>query len=60
MRVKVKKDSKISIITAFTGREFVKSEYRNVPPGSEDEAKRHPYLEVEKAAPKRKKAVGGK
>lgn len=31
-------------VTAFTGREFVPYEWRDIPAGSEDEARRNPFL----------------
>lgn len=44
-------------IIAFTGREYVASEWRNVPEDCEDEAKRNPYLELQVAAPVEKPAT---
>ena len=38
-------------VIAFGGCEFVKNEWRDVPPGKEAEAERHPYLEIEHAEP---------
>ena len=38
-------------VVAFGGLEFVKDEWRDVPVANEDEAKRHPYLEVLEETP---------
>lgn len=46
MQARVKSTSRYGVITAFTGKEFVRYEWRAVPEGCEDEAKRHPFLEV--------------
>jgi len=47
MRARVKADCRWSSITAFGGLEMVRDEWRQVPAGCEDEARRNPYLEVE-------------
>jgi hypothetical protein len=47
MRVRVKADAKILAVTAFGGFQYIRSEWRDVPTGSEAEAKDHPYLEIE-------------
>ena len=38
-------------VVAFGGFEFVNYEWRDVPPGHEAEAERHPYLEIEQVEP---------
>jgi len=48
MRVRVKAKSSILTVTAFTGREYVQWEWRHVPAGCEEEARLHPYLEIER------------
>jgi hypothetical protein len=50
MKARVKADSRFGVVMAFTGREYTKREWRDVPPGYEAEAGRHPYLELEEAA----------
>ena len=50
MRARVVNYPSVSI-TACTGVEFVRYEWRNVPPGREAEAERHPYLEIEQVEP---------
>lgn len=52
MKVRVKPSYRWSVITAFSGREFVKSEWRPVPAGYEEAAKNHELLEVEEEAAK--------
>ena len=47
MQARVKLSSRYGSITAFSGLEFVKYEWRNVPAGKDEEAKRNPYLELE-------------
>ncbi len=48
---KVKADGPGYPITAFAGQgEYTKREWRLVPTGFEDEARRHPYLEVQEDA----------
>ena len=39
-------------VVAFGGVEYVGYEWRDVPVGFEAQAEQHPYLEVEKPAPK--------
>lgn len=46
MEAKVKQESRWGSITAFSGCEFVKSEWRAVPAGCEAEAMRNEYLET--------------
>ena len=38
-------------VVAFNGVEYVGYEWRDVPPGFEAEATRHPYLEIEQPKP---------
>lgn len=47
MLAKVKPESRYGVVTAFSGVEFVKSEWRAVPSGKEQEAKAHPLLLVQ-------------
>jgi hypothetical protein len=47
MKAKVKEDSRYGVVTAFSGIEFVKSEWRDVPSGKEEEARVHPFLLVQ-------------
>lgn len=47
MRVKVRQSHRYQTVVAFSGKEYNKHEFRDVPEGCEEEAKRHPYLEVE-------------
>jgi hypothetical protein len=54
MRVRVKDDSKVLTVTAFGGHQYIRAEWREVPPSSEEEALRHPYLVVEPAKGKPK------
>jgi hypothetical protein len=46
MEARVNQSSRYGSIVAFSGREYVKYEWRVVPAGFELEAARHPYLEV--------------
>ena len=46
MEAMVRADARWSNITACGGREFIKSEWRGVPPGMEAEAQRNEYLAV--------------
>jgi hypothetical protein len=50
MNARVKQDYRWNAITAFSGIEFVKGEYRQVPAGSEAEATAHDALEIEAEA----------
>lgn len=50
MKAKVKADFRYSVVNALAGREFTKREWRPVPPGHEEEARNHPYLDVDKTA----------
>lgn len=47
MEAKVKDSSRYRSIIAFSGREFVKGEWRSVPAGCEAEAMRNGYLETQ-------------
>lgn len=46
MEARVRSDSKLDNVFAFSGREFSKTEWRPVPAGLEEEAKANPFLEV--------------
>lgn len=69
MEARCKSSWNYSKIIACAGAEFIKTEFRRVPEGREDEAEANPYLEVRatpkpkaapkpKATPKRKAAKG--
>lgn len=45
VEARVKQDWQFDTVIAFSGHEYVKSEWRPVPLGSEKEAQAHPYLE---------------
>ena len=47
MQARVRSDYRFSVVTAFTGREFIKGEWRLVPAGCEDEAIHHIALDVQ-------------
>lgn len=49
MRARVKADGRLSVVTAFGGREYTKREWRDVPEGFEGEARVHALLEIEPA-----------
>ena len=51
MKAIVKPDSKIIVVTAFSGREYVQYESRHVPEGCEEEAEMHPNLMVDYTDP---------
>lgn len=46
LEARVKQDYFLAHISAFSGLEFVKSEWRPVPAGLEDQARNHELLEV--------------
>jgi len=46
MEARVSQSSRYGNITAFSGREYVKYEWRTVPAGFEEEAEKNPYLEI--------------
>ena len=46
MEARVKADGRWPSVTACSGREYVKTEWRVVPAGMEAEAERNPFLEV--------------
>lgn len=47
MKARVKPDYRYAVVTAFTGHEYIKAEWRDVPAGKECEALRHPHLEID-------------
>ena len=47
MKARVKPSHSQSIVIAFGGKEMVKGEWRLVSESNKDEAKRHPYLEIQ-------------
>jgi hypothetical protein len=51
MQARVKSEHRWNIVKAFSGLEFVKSEYRDVPPQLEEEAQAHPFLETRENPP---------
>lgn len=46
LEAKVKDSYTMGAVTAFSGREYVRSEWRLVPVGSEEAAQAHPLLDV--------------
>lgn len=65
MKARVKNDYRWNVVRACGGAEFVKEEWRPVPPGMEEEAENNPLLDTEDGTiqlvvPKpSKKAPGG-
>lgn len=51
MQARVKQDFRWNTVIAFSGVEFIKAEWRNVPPGKERDAENHPFLEVKDVKP---------
>lgn len=49
MLAQVKPDSRMKIVMAFTGHEYVRYEWRPVPEGAQEEARKHPLLDVMEA-----------
>ena len=47
MKAKVKSDHRWKTVVAFSGIEYVKDEWRKVPPSMEKDAESHPHLEVQ-------------
>ena len=47
MLARVKQDYTAGPVMAFSGREYVRSEWREVPAGFEEQAKSHPLLETQ-------------
>lgn len=47
MLARVKQDYLSGSVTAFSGREYIRSEWREVPAGFEKQAADHPLLEVQ-------------
>jgi hypothetical protein len=47
MLARVKQDYLAGPVIAFSGREYVRSEWREVPAGFEDQAQNHPLLETQ-------------
>jgi hypothetical protein len=47
MNARVSSKSRYGSINAFSGHEYVKYEWRAVPEGQEDSARKNPYLEVQ-------------
>ena len=47
MLARVKQDYAAGPVTAFSGLEYVRSEWRDVPAGFEEQAKNHPLLETQ-------------
>ena len=46
LEAKVRDSYRMGPVTAFSGREYIRDEWREVPPGSEPAALVHPLLEV--------------
>jgi hypothetical protein len=57
MNARVRSDYRWKNVLAFCGVEFTKSEYRPVPKGYEDQALKHPFLEVEQEVKQEVKKV---
>lgn len=51
MQAKVKDNFRWKTVVAFSGHEYIKGEWRPVPPGLEEKAKEHPFLDVREAVP---------
>lgn len=47
MLARVKQDYLAGPVTAFSGHEYVRSEWREVPAGFEEQAKNHPLLDTQ-------------
>jgi len=47
MLARVKQDYLSGSVTAFSGYEYIRSEWREVPIGFEEQAKNHPLLEIQ-------------
>lgn len=47
MQARIRPDCLWKVVQAFGGMEYVKYEWRYVPVANEEEAQRHPFLEVE-------------
>ncbi len=45
------KSNRFGSITAFNGIEYVRYEWRDVPSGFDDEARRNQFLDVQESAP---------
>ncbi len=50
MEARVKQDYNAGPVTAFSGHEFIKSEWREVPAGFEEAARKHPLLDTRDAS----------
>lgn len=46
---RVRDDSRLPVVTAFGGREYVRGEWRPIPGEQADSAAAHPFLEVREA-----------
>jgi hypothetical protein len=51
MQARIKKNARYPTLNFFSGVEFVKSEWRPVPPGREEEARANDWLEVADEVP---------
>jgi len=47
MLARVKQDYASGSVVAFSGHEYVRSEWRDVPAGFEEQAKKHPLLDTQ-------------
>ncbi len=56
MQARVKSDARWNNISAFSGREYTKGEWRDVPAGCEAEAESNPFLELSSGKGKADKA----
>lgn len=55
MKARVKQDYRWKTVTAFGGKEFTKGEWRKVPAGFEEFARRHEALETDEVKEEPKK-----
>src|SRR3990167_2579334 len=53
MQARLKKSSRYGTASFFSGREFVKFEWRPIPPGFEDQARKNDLLELREGAAER-------
>ena len=57
MKAKVRNNSKVLTVTAFGGKDYSTREWKDVPADSEEEARRHPNLEIIESKPESKPSV---
>lgn len=59
MLARVKQDYLAGSVTAFSGHEYVRSEWREVPAGFEEQAKNHPLLDTQPSLKEIRATSGG-